>query len=235
MTSSGTHLDAGIHYTITYSRRRTVGITVERDGSVVVRVPEGTPEEDVKRFVSAKARWISNKIHHPQKYQGVAHPPGKELVSGESMLYLGHNYRVEIVESSSDRIKFDEGFMVPRSLGDRARDEFRRWYRQAANERLVPRVCDWATQLGVEPTQIRIADVRYRWGSCTPAGSVRLNWRLIKAPVAVSDYVIVHELAHLLESSHGDRFWSIVRSQVPRVETSRAWLREHGELLELDL
>ncbi len=226
-------MDTG--YTIVYSKRRTVGITVERDGSVVVRAPEGTPEEDVKRLVSTRAKWVSDKVQHPQKYQGVGHPPGKELVSGESMLYLGRNYRVEIMECPSDRIEFGETFVVPQSLGDRARDEFRKWYRQAANEKLVPRVFDWATRLGVEPAQVRIADVRYRWGSCTPAGNVRLNWRLIKAPVAVSDYVIVHELAHLLESSHGDRFWSIVRSQIPRAEMSRAWLREHGELLELDL
>jgi hypothetical protein len=222
-------------YTIVYSRRRTIGITVERDGSVIVRAPNGTSEEDIKRLVSTKARWISNKVEHPQKYHNVVHPPGKELISGESMLYLGRSYRIEITESSSGRIEFSDKFLVPRSLGDRSREEFRKWYRQAANEKLVPRVFDWAARLGVKPAQVEIAEVRYRWGSCTPASNVRLNWRLVKAPVPVSDYVIVHELAHLLESSHGDRFWSIVQSQVPRVEMSRAWLREHGELLELDL
>jgi predicted metal-dependent hydrolase len=62
-----------------------------------------------------------------------------------------------------------------------------------------------------------------------------LNWRLIKAPPRVADYVIVHELAHLFESNHGNRFWSIVRSQVPQVDASRTWLKEHGQLLEQDL
>lgn len=222
-------------YTVVYSKRRTVGILVERDGSVVVRAPKGTSEEELQRLVSSKRRWIAEKVQHPQKYKAKRLPPGKELVSGESMLYLGRNYRVEIVESGCDRIVFDQKFIVSRLTVDQGREEFRNWYRRTAEERLIPRVLDWAKKLGVEPGLVRVTNVQYRWGSCTPTGNVRLNWRLIKAPSGVADYVIVHELAHLLEADHGDRFWSVVRSQIPRVEESRTWLREHGQLLEQDL
>lgn len=234
MTSSSTPPDTSFDYTVVYSDRRTVGITVERDGSVVVRAPRGTPDEELQRVVLSKSRWISQKIQHPQKYREL-HPPGKELVSGESMLYLGRSYRVEIVESPSEHIELDGRFLVPRSMGNRGRDEFRRWYVRAAEERLVPRVMEWATKLGVEVARVQIADDRYRWGSCTPRGNVSVNWRLVKAPIAASDYVVVHELVHLIEANHGDRFWSVVRSQIPRVEVARAWLREHGQLLEQDL
>jgi predicted metal-dependent hydrolase len=222
-------------YTIVYSKRRTVGISVERNGSVVVRAPEGISDEELERLVSAKKWWISEKVNHPLKYKAKDHPPGKELVSGESMLYLGRNYRIEIAESCSDRIEFDQKFIVPRSIVDRGREEFRNWYWRTAEQKLVPRVLDWARRLGVEPGRVRVVDVQYQWGSCTPAGNVSLNWRLIKAPSPVADYVIVHELAHLLEANHGDRFWSVVRSQVPRVDVSRAWLKQHGQLLEQDL
>lgn len=222
-------------YKVVYSKRRTVGISVERDGSVVVRAPEGMNEGDLQRLVLSKKRWIGEKVEHPQKYKAKIHPPGKELVSGESMLYLGRNYRVDIAESCSNQIEFDQKFIVPRSIVAQGREEFRNWYMRTAEQKLVPRGLDWARRLGVEPGCVKVVDVQYRWGSCTPAGNVSLNWRLIKAPCGVADYVIVHELAHLLEANHGERFWSVVRSQIPRVDASRAWLREHGQLLEEDL
>lgn len=223
-------------YRVVYSRRRNVQLTVERDGELVVRAPEGTCEDVVAALVESKRHWIAEKKAHPQKYQARHHPPGKELASGEAMLYLGRNYRVDIIDSDSNAIEFNQKFVVPRTLanGD-GREAFRDWYFSRAKERLVPRADRWARVLGVEPKSVTITDVRYRWGSCTPAGAVRLNWRLIKAPSPVADYVVVHELAHLLESSHSPRFWSIVRSQVPRLDAARAWLRDQGHLLEQDL
>jgi len=83
--------------------------------------------------------------------------------------------------------------------------------------------------------EAKIGDSRFRWGSCTPKDNVTINWRLIKAPVFVIDYVIAHELAHLIENNHTPRFWNIVRAQVPKMEKAKAWLREHGALLEQDL
>ena len=98
-------------YRIVYSKRRTLGITVERDGAVIVRAPNGMDESEVHQLVSSRRRWITRRLRILRKYhQGV--PPGKELVSGESMLYLGRNYRVEIVDSSSSSgIEFDQKFL----------------------------------------------------------------------------------------------------------------------------
>ena len=108
----------------------------------------------------------------------------------------------------------------------------RDWYVARARERILPRVECHARSLGVRYGRARIVDSRYRWGSCTARGNVSFNWRLIKAPTFVIDYVVVHELAHLIESNHTERFWGIVRTHVPGMEGARAWLREHGQLLE---
>ena len=81
----------------------------------------------------------------------------------------------------------------------------------------------------------KIVDNRFRWGSCTPKDNVTFNWRLIKAPVFVIDYVIAHELAHLIEANHTPRFWNIVKAQLPGMERAKAWLKEHGQFLEQDL
>jgi hypothetical protein len=87
----------------------------------------------------------------------------------------------------------------------------------------------------VEFSAAKIVDNRYRWGSCTPRDSVHFNWRLIKAPMFVIDYVIVHELAHLLETNHTSRFWNIVHAHTPTTEKAKAWLKEHGQVLEQDV
>jgi len=108
----------------------------------------------------------------------------------------------------------------------------REWYIARARERILPRVVKRARQLGVSFGQARIVDNRFRWGSCTVRDNINLNWRLIKAPTFVIDYVIVHELAHLLEPNHTPRFWNIVRTHVPTVDRARGWLKEHGQILE---
>lgn len=224
-----------LDYTVVYSKRKTLTITVERDRSVVVRVPEGTDPDTICRIVESKKHWIYEKTRHPQKYNGLPHPPGKELVSGESMPYLGRNYRIEVTDSEATEIRFEQKFLVPRHLVGNGREVFRAWYIARAHEKILPRVRPHSRTLGVEYSAAKITDSRFRWGSCTPKGNLNLNWRLIKAPNFVIDYVIVHELAHLIEPNHTSRFWNIVRCQVPNLEKARAWLKEQGELLEQDL
>ncbi|QSO55244.1 M48 family metallopeptidase [Alicyclobacillus curvatus] len=100
---------------------------------------------------------------------------------------------------------------------------------------MTPRVKHHAQQLGVDVAEVKIVDNQYRWGSCTVKDNVNLNWRLIKAPVYVIDYVIVHELTHLLEANHTPRFWNIVRAQSPTMEKARNWLKDNGQLLEQEI
>lgn len=111
----------------------------------------------------------------------------------------------------------------------------REWYLARANEKIPPRVERYSHELGVEFKRARIVDSRYRWGSCTVQGNLTFNWRLIKAPMFVIDYIIVHELAHLIEANHTLRFWNVVRTHVPKMEKARAWLNENGQALEEEI
>lgn len=111
----------------------------------------------------------------------------------------------------------------------------REWYIGRAKEKIIPRVNLHARRLGVDIARGKIIDSRYRWGSCTLKNNVNLNWRLIKAPMFVIDYVIIHELAHLIEGNHTPRFWNIVSTQTPTMEKAKTWLKEHGQLLEQEI
>ncbi len=214
------------------AKRRQMTITVERDRSVVVHAPEGLAEEKIRRVVETKRRWIYEKMNHPQKYRDLPHGPGKELVSGESALYLGRQYRIEVVRDGLNEVRFNRGFLIPAILGKRKVEALREWYIGRAKEKIIPRVKAHARRLGVDAAAVKIADGHYRWGSCTTRNNVGFNWRLIKAPMFVIDYVVVHELAHLLETNHTPRFWNIVRTQIPMMEKAKVWLKENGGLLE---
>jgi predicted metal-dependent hydrolase len=186
------------------SRRRKLTITVERDRTVVVRAPTATTDGDIQRVVRLKRQWILAKLSHSQKYQKRRHPPGKEVVSGESAPYLGREYRIEIGETDSGDVEFDHMFVVPRAHQANRREVLRDWYISMAKEKILSRVMRHAHALGVTVRAAKIVDSRFRWGSCTVNDNISFNWRLIKAPIFVVDYVIIHELAHLRgKQSHG--------------------------------
>jgi predicted metal-dependent hydrolase len=217
------------------AKRKKITITVERDRAVVVHAPVGVADETIQRLVDRKRQWLFEKLQHVQKYQPLPHPPGKELVNGESALYLGRTYQVKLVDDEDAGIRFSGRFLIPRSHVGQRKQVLRQWYIERARLKILPRVRTHAKSLGVTYRQARIVDNRYRWGSCTLANNVNFNWRLIKAPMYVIDYVLVHELAHLLEPNHTPRFWSIVHAQAASMERARQWLRENGQRLEEDV
>ncbi len=229
-------MNMDIPYTIKRSaRRKKLTISVERDRSVVVHAPESISEDAIREIVESKRRWICEKAEHAQKYAEQPHPPGKELVNGESALYLGRLYQIEIVHGSSTEISFEQKFLIPDAVAGNGKTVLREWYISQATEKIIPRAESFANALGAKYSKIDIANTRFRWGSCTPKNNVSFNWRLIKAPMFVIDYVVVHELTHLLESNHTARFWNIVRAQSPKMDKAKQWLLEYGQLLEEDI
>jgi predicted metal-dependent hydrolase len=136
-----------------------------------------------------------------------------------------------VLESHRDWIARERAKQVPKlRLERRAVSE--REARSAARELVQMAIDDEAAALGVSYRRIEIRDQRTRWGSCSPRGTLSFNWRLVLAPFEVLDYVVVHELCHLLEPNHSQRFWRLVASRRPGWRRQRNWLRDHGaELL----
>jgi hypothetical protein len=224
-----------LDYHVVYSsRRKKLTITVERDRSVVVKAPEGTSQQKIDQLVESRKQWLYEKIHYSPKYPSLD-PPGKELVNGESLLYLGRQYPIKLVDTVT-KIQFSNNcFLVPQQQYNQSREIFKDWYIQRAKENIPPRVDCYAQRLGVEYNQVKVINSKYRWGSCTPKNNLTFNWRLIKAPMFVIDYVVVHELAHLLEPNHTPRFWNIIKAQITNMEKAKYWLKNNGAILEQKL
>lgn len=221
-----------IDYSIKYSARKTLSIIVERDRTVVVRAPLNTSEELIEKEINKRKFTLFQKINHPQKYN--LPRDRKEFVSGESLLFLGKYHMLEVTEEAVEGVAFDNKFTIGKAHQKEARQLLRAWYINQAEKKIIPKVKHYASQLGVKYQKISILDLKYRWGSCTPKDNINFNWRLIKAPIHVIDYIIVHELSHLLEANHTPEFWNIVSVQLPHYDKAKEWLKGYGDLLETE-
>lgn len=219
-----------LEYEIIYSNRRKLQISVERDKSVIVRAPEGTSLAAIESALEKKKLWIYEKTKHPQKYQ----EGNKERVyiSGTSILYLGKEYKLDFVNEDFEGVRLDGRFLLSKAHAQLAEHCLKEWFLEEAGRIIMPKAELYAQTLGVSYNQILISNLKYRWGSCTPKNNLNYNWRLIKAPISVIDYVIVHELAHLLEPNHTKRFWTIISVQLPHYLKAKEWLKSNGYLLE---
>jgi len=216
------------------SRRATVSIVVDPHEGVVVRAPERTPVERLDRVVHAKARWIVERLNGRAAHR----PTPREFVSGESFLYLGRHYRLRVVRrrDEDDTVRLNGRWLwVPVEVaprGEEGRHQVRaqlvRWFRAHAALRLAERFAAWSKKLDVCEPPLLIRDQRRRWASCDPQGVIRLNWRVVQAPLRLVDYVLAHELLHLTYRNHTRAFWEALGRVMHDYDARRAALRSLG-------
>jgi len=208
-------------------RRRTVGLTVERDGGLTVSAPVGTDLSALEAFVREKRPWLYRKLAEKRALQRPVSV--KQYVSGEGFPYLGRSYRLLLVDAQEEPLKLEAGrFRLRRSEVGVARECFVRWYSAHALTWLHRRVAIFAPRMGVAPASLEIRDLGHRWGSCSKSGKLNFHWATILLPASIVEYVVVHELAHLAEPNHTPKFWLRVERAMPDYELRRQWLAEHG-------
>jgi predicted metal-dependent hydrolase len=221
-----------LEYEIKFSKRKTLNITVERDRKIIVRAPLNLSIEKIEEIVQSKRQWLKEKINHTQKYPVDLKP--KEFISGETLLYLGRNYQLLVVDEPIEGIEFNQRFRISRENQEAANKLFKAWYMKQALSKIEPLAKMYATNLGVKFNEFKTSQMKYRWGSCTPNNNIIFNWRIIKAPMYVLEYLVAHELVHLIEENHTPRFWNILSIQVPNYQKAKIWLKVNGHLLEVD-
>lgn len=221
-----------IDYKVKYSNRKTLNISVERNRNIIVRAPNNLSAEAIEKIVQSKREWIKEKLNSSQKYPIL--DDKKEFVSGETLMYLGKNYQLTVVDEEFSGIKFEDRFKISRSNQHIANELFKKWYLTTALIKIEPIALEYSKNIGVTFNRLKATEMKYRWGSCTPSNNIIFNWRIIKAPLYVLHYIIVHELAHLKERNHSASFWNIVSIQLPKYEKAKEWLKLNGHLLEID-
>lgn len=220
-----------IAYVIERGRRhKTVAISVDPERGVRVRAPKSTPVEKLDVIVHRKAKWIVDRRRRHEDLPPPATP--REFTNGETFLYLGKQYRLRLQSGSrgTDAVRL-VGAHLRVSAGPRVRDQLVEWYRQRAKERLEKRVAVWADRIGVTPGRVLVREQRTRWGSADAKGDLRFNWRVVQAPARLLDYVVAHELVHLLHADHTREFWATLGRVMPDYEARREKLRVMGRAM----
>ena len=210
---------------IVRSKRKTLALIVKPDGTVLVHAPLRAPKAVIAEFVEKNQGWIAK---HQAKALAALPSVHRGYVPGEAFPYLGTTYPLEVVEGQKERLRLDGRFKLAASHQSEAALAFERWYRDQARQVLTARVEFFAHQYEFPYQGIRITSARTRWGSCSSTGSLSFSWRLILAPLAVVDYVVVHELVHTVFHNHSKQFWHRVGMVLPDNQKHRRWLREHG-------
>ncbi len=209
------------------SRRKTVELTVDRDGELRITAPPQADAGWLERFVREHRFWLYTKLAEKEALQ---RPVGtKQFVTGEGFPYLGRSYRLLLVDGQGEALQLKGGrFRLARGLASRGREVFTEWYCRNGGAWLRRRVEGWAQRMDLVPTSVEVRDLGFRWGSCGRKGGVNFHWATVLLPPSVVDYVIVHELAHLEEPHHTPAFWRRVERAMPDHADRRRWLAERG-------
>lgn len=222
--------DTTIQYTLAFAPRKTLAISVEPDLRVTVTAPLDTALPVIEARVRRRAPWIIRQQRELEQYLP-AQPP-RQYVSGETHRYLGRQYRLKIIQNQPDVVKLTRGWLyVYTDNRDAAhvKQLVDAWYHTQAqrvfHERLRAMLPRFA-HLGVIAPELLIKPLQARWGSCSGAGRITLNVRLMQAPKPQIDYVVVHELCHLVEHNHSRRFYRLLDRMLPDWRERRRLLNE---------
>lgn len=211
-------------------RRRTIGLRIDGSG-LIVNAPTRTPLYRLEGVLVEKAGWVRDKLALVRSRQ----PAPRRWQHGEALPYLGAMLHLEVLAGRPRAlpVQSDSRLLVEAAdISDATAIQTKvlKWYRRQALAHLSERVAHYAARLGVAFPPLRLSNAASRWGSCNSRGEVRLNWRLVKAPPHLIDYVVAHELAHLKHLDHSPAFWRTVEALYPDCLTARRELKAGGHV-----
>jgi len=225
----------GFRVKVVRSTRRTAALHIIGN-ELHVLIPQRLGDEWVAGILQRKRPWIRAKV---AEWEPVHPRRPRELVSGESFPYLGRNYRLKVLEGHQVGVRLSRGYLRATvrpgeqgaQLQQRIRQYLEKWYRSRALERLREKTDRYAQRIGVTPAGISVRNFKSRWGSCNRKGHLAFNWNIIKAPHAIANYVVIHELCHLVHPNHSKDFWRLVGRHDDAYGEHRQWLKERAGFL----
>ncbi len=214
-------------------KRKTIGISIGREGELIVSAPMDCPYEIIEHVTQEKYRWIYSKL--TQKEMLFKAPASKSFMNGKGFYYLGRSYRLRLVHgrkrvSPPLELK-QERFLLKAEEVDKGPQHFTNWYIARGQEWLPKRVNVFTHRVDAAPQGIRVQSLGYRWGSCGRNNVLYFHWRIMLLPAPIIDYIVVHELVHLHEHNHKAAFWQLIEQTMPDYLERKRWLAENGNNL----
>ncbi len=226
------HSYKDIDYSLKKSDRKTTSIYIERDGSVSVLAPEPFDHQKIESILEKKRRWIYRGLAEWQDLNRTR--VHREYVNGESFLYLGRHYQLQIVDAQETPLLLKQSrFCLKRDEVKDAAKHFKAFYKTKLLKRLQQSMPLYAAKMGAQATELKVLELKNRWGSCTANGTINFHWKCAMLPPQVLDYVLVHELAHLHHPTHSPAFWRTVEKVLLNYEQQKGWLKFNGAGMSL--
>lgn len=217
-----------IQFEINYKNRGSIGIHIDAYGHVRVQAPKGTSDEVVIQLV--ERNWDQIQQKSKEMKERLLGPKERVYHHGETFLYLGKTYPIHISEDSTikqDHVVFEEGILriVVKQLEDeKIKQALKRFYYQRCKALVEKSVRSNQSNFKMKPRSIRITDSTTTWGTCDSQLQLTFNWRLAMAPIEVIDYVVVHEMCHMVHLNHDRSFWRLVGKMSPNFKEQEKWL-----------
>lgn len=213
------------------SKRKSFSIEIDDSGEILLRVPIKASIEEVNEFIKRHSKWIEKKLNEIENRK-IKYQP-KNFVDGEKFLYLGKFYNLNIVKNQKIPLIFKNEFYLSKNYILNGYEIFKNFYKKMAKEIINERIKFYANKYGFKYNKIKITSANKRWGSCTVRGNLNFSYRLIMAPLEVVDYVVVHELVHLVDKTHKKSFYNKVEKILPDYKERKDWLNKNGYFLKI--
>jgi predicted metal-dependent hydrolase len=218
-----------IEYRFARRRRRTIGITVDASG-LAVAAPMRAPWREIEGFLRHKERWIVAKL---DEWARLPQPAIVRGASGECLPLFGQSLTLEVRTGRRAVHRVTEKLLVSAPSPQRAAKVLIGWLKTQAIGALTPRTAHYAARLDMQAPRVALSNARTQWGVCTEDGAIRLSWRLVHLDPALADYVVAHEVAHLVELNHSKRFWNLLARLYPDWRGARHQLELAGASLPI--
>lgn len=215
------------------SKRKTISIEITKDARAVVHAPMRTSLQVIERIVKEKEYWIRTKKEEAQRRNKAC--PKMSFAEGGSFLLLGAVYTLHFDDTAKEIHTEKDFLVVPLKYKESAGEKLASFYKKTARSYFTARTDYFAAIMGVHYETIRITSALTRWGSCSSKGTICYTWRLIMASSELTDYVVVHELCHLLHMNHSAAFWRSVARVMPDFDYRRNKLKGCSALLHKDI
>ena len=219
----GKIVDLNVHRS---ERARQILLKIDPRRGAQLIIPHGVTREEALIFAKEKGEWLLNHLAN------ISTPI--PFCDGAVVPILG---RPHIIRHSTSTypyhatVRYQSGELLTDCRQNNSSDRIKKWFRESAREALSIKTQSSARRIGAQVTRISIRDPRTRWGSCSDAGTLSFSWRLFMAPEWVLNYVVAHEVAHLIEMNHSRSFWRLVNDLVGRIDEAKSWLRHSGPQL----
>ena len=213
------------NYTVEHRHVKHARLRVHEDGSVRLYVPQNFTEQEISKILEMKATWIASKQHYFQQR-------GKILLRRNELLLFGNRYVYFYSSQYKNKVVVNEEsktIQARRNLLNINIQE--QWMKSVAKNYIYPRVAELSENLILPFNRLFIRSQKSKWGNCSSDKNISINWRIIKAPAFVIDYVIIHELCHTLIMKHTVRFETLLNSHCPDYKQAQAWLEKYGNSL----